>query len=317
MLQARRTVSEKRAALRAGLAGEGLVRLPGAHDPLVAMLIERKGFEGVYISGGAFSASLGLPDIGLTTLSEVAQHAARIARVTDLPVLADADTGFGAPLNVARTVQLFEDAGVAGIHIEDQVNPKRCGHLDGKEVVDTRTATRRITGAIAARRDPEFVIAARTDIRGVADLPTTIARVRALAAAGADVIFPEALTSLAEFEAVVAAVNVPVLANITEFGKSELFSHDGLKAAGVRAAIHPVSSLRIAMGAVDRALDALDTHGTLATQVPAMLTRAELYDLLDYAGYAAFDEGVFTFDLANNENGQGPHLPSGHTEPAR
>jgi len=265
------------------------------------MLIQRMGFEGIYVSGGALSASLGLPDIGLTTLSEVAAHAARIARTTDVPVLVDADTGFGEPLNAARTVQVLEDAGVCALHLEDQVNPKRCGHLDGKEVVDTAAAARRVAAAVAARRDPDLLIVARTDIRGVAPIEAVVRRARALAEAGADVIFPEALHSPAEFEAVTAAVDVPVMANITEFGKAELFSHDVLRRAGVRIAIHPVSSLRLAMAAVRRSLEVLRDEGTLYGELPHMLTRSELYDLLDYAGYAAFDERILGFEASEGD----------------
>ncbi|GMA92077.1 hypothetical protein GCM10025869_26060 [Homoserinibacter gongjuensis] len=167
MLHAQSTASAKRQALRARLASGELVRMPGAFTPLSAKLIEEKGFEGVYISGAVLSAELGLPDIGLTTLTEVAQRGGQIARMTELPTLIDADTGFGEPMNVARTVQVLEDAGVSGLHLEDQVNPKRCGHLDGKAVVDEATALKRIRAAVEARRDPEFLIMARTDIRGV------------------------------------------------------------------------------------------------------------------------------------------------------
>ena len=221
-------------------------------------------------------------------------------QVEGVDALVDADTGFGEPMNVARSVQVLEDAGVAGLHLEDQVNPKRCGHLDGKQVVDETTAVKRIRAAVKARRDPDFLIMARTDIRGVEDLPATIDRLKALVDAGADAVFPEALTSLDEFAAVRAAIDVPILANMTEFGRSELFPHARLRDVGVNIVIHPVSLLRLAMGAAERGLEALKAEGTLAGLVPEMQTRARLYDLLDYAGTAAFDEGVFTFDLANN-----------------
>jgi methylisocitrate lyase len=300
MLHATPTPSEKRRAFRAGLASGRLLRAPGAFNPLSAMLIERHGFEGVYVSGAVLAADLGLPDIGLTTLTEVAQRAGQIARVTSLPALVDADTGFGEPMNVARTVQIMEDAGVAGIHIEDQVNPKRCGHLDGKEVVDEATALQRIRAAVAGRRDPDFLIMARTDIRGVEGMTAAVDRAKALVDAGADALFPEAMASLEEFAAIRAAVDVPILANMTEFGKSELFTHAQLEAVGVNLVIHPVSLLRLAMGSADRALAELDAEGTLQGQVPHMQTRADLYDLVDYAGYQSFDAGVFTFDLANN-----------------
>jgi methylisocitrate lyase len=246
------------------------------------------------------SADLGLPDIGLTSLTEVAGRSQQIARVTALPALVDADTGFGEPMNVARSIQVLEDAGVAGMHLEDQVNPKRCGHLDGKQVVGEETAVKRIRAAVQARRDPDFLIMARTDIRGVEGLPATIDRLKALVDAGADAVFPEALASLEEFAAVRAAIDVPILANMTEFGRSDLFPHSALADVGVNLVIHPVSLLRLAMGAAERGLGELRATGSLQAVVPEMQTRARLYDLLDYAGTTAFDEGVFTFDLTGN-----------------
>jgi methylisocitrate lyase len=302
MLHTTVTPSQKRQAFRAGLASGTIQRFPGAFTPLTAPLIEEKGFEGVYISGGVMANELGLPDIGLTTLTEVAQRGAQISHLTDLPTLIDGDTGFGEPMNVARTIQLLEDAGISGVHIEDQVNPKRCGHLDGKEVVDESTAVNRIRAAVQARRDPDFVIMARTDIRGVEGLEAATERAKALADAGADVIFAEAMADLSEFEAMRAAVDVPILANMTEFGKSELFTVQQLQDVGVNMVIFPVSLLRIAMGAIERGLDALAEEGSLQSQVPTMQTRARLYELVDYAGYASFDDGVYTFDLTNNRN---------------
>lgn len=297
MLYSKTTAAQKRIDLRAALATGELLRFPGAFNPVSAKLIEDKGFEGVYISGAVLAADLGLPDIGLTTLSEVAGRGQQIARMTDLPALIDADTGFGEPMNVARTVQALEDAGVAGLHIEDQVNPKRCGHLDGKAVVDLETSTKRIRAAVQARRDPNLLIMARTDIRAVDGLQAAIDRAKALVDAGADAIFPEAMADLAEFEAVRAAVDVPILANMTEFGKSELFSTQQLADIGVNIVIYPVSLLRIAMGAAERGLDALVAEGSLKSQVPTMQTRARLYELLDYEAYNAFDTSVFNFTV--------------------
>lgn len=300
MLHSHTTPSAKRRAFRAALSSSPILRLPGAFNPLSARLIQEKGFEGVYVSGAVISADLGLPDIGLTTLTEVSERAGQIARVVDLPVLVDADTGFGEPMNIARTVQIFEDAGVAGIHLEDQVNPKRCGHLDGKAVVDEPTALRRIRAAVDARRDPDFLIMARTDIRAIDGLDAAADRAKKLVNAGADAIFPEAMTSLQEFAAMRAAVDVPILANMTEFGKSELFTVEQLADVGVDLVIFPVSLLRIAMGAAERALDTLAAEGSLESQVVQMQTRARLYELLDYERYAQFDSGVATFDLRNN-----------------
>ncbi|HUX03896.1 MAG TPA: methylisocitrate lyase [Acidimicrobiales bacterium] len=289
------TAHEKRASLRAGLATGDLLVLPGAFNSLSAMLIQRKGFDGVYVSGAAVAADLGLPDIGLTTLSELAGRSAQIARMTNLPVLVDADTGFGEVLNVARSVQILEDAGVAGLHIEDQVNPKRCGHLDGKQVVDEATALQRVRSAVSARRDPDLLIMARTDIRAVSGLEAALDRARALVDAGADAIFPEALEDLGEFEAMRAAVDVPLLANMTEFGKSELFTNRQLADVGMNMVIYPVSLLRLAMGAASRALDVLLDEGSLSSVLDQMQDRYDLYDLLDYGSYAHYDSSVYNF----------------------
>jgi methylisocitrate lyase len=297
MLYSTVTPAEKRAALRAALATGELLRFPGAFNPLSARLIADKGFEGVYISGAVIAADLGLPDIGLTTLTEVAQRAQQISRLTDLPSLVDADTGFGEPMNVARTVQTLEDAGVAGLHIEDQVNPKRCGHLDGKAVVDSDTAIKRIKAAVSARRDPNLLIMARTDIRAIDGLQVAIDRAKQLVDAGADAIFPEAMANLEEFEAVRAAVDVPILANMTEFGKSELFTTQQLADIGINIVIYPVSLLRVGMGAAERALDTLVAEGSLNSEVAGMQTRARLYELLDYESYNTFDTSVFNFQV--------------------
>lgn len=297
MLYATTTPAQKRETLRARLASGELLRFPGAFNPLSARLIERRGFEGVYISGAVLAADLGLPDIGLTTLTEVAGRSEQIARMTDLPAIVDADTGFGEPMNVARTIQTLENAGLAGAHIEDQVNPKRCGHLDGKSVVDADTAVQRIRAAVDARRDPNFLIMARTDIRAIEGLDAAIDRAKALVDAGADAIFPEAMRDLGEFEAMRSALDVPVLANMTEFGKSELFSTEQLRSAGINIVIWPVSLLRLAMGAADRALDDLDQKGHLRDRLDEMQHRADLYDLIDYEGYNHFDAGVFNFHI--------------------
>lgn len=297
MLFSTTTPEAKRTALREMLAGPRTVRFPGAYTPLSTKLIQEQGFDGVYISGAVLANELGFPDIGLTALPEVTQRAGQIARVTDLPCLVDADTGFGEPMNVARTVQELENAGLAGCHIEDQFNPKRCGHLDGKNVVDLPTAVQRIRAAAEARRDPNFLIMARTDIRGVDGLDAATDRARALVDAGADAIFPEAMADLTEFEAMRAAVDVPILANMTEFGKSQLFTADQLQEVGVNMIIYPVTLMRAALGAMERVLDTIRTDGTQEAAVPDMLTRARLYDLVDYNGYNQFDSGVFDFEV--------------------
>lgn len=295
MLYATGTAASKRQRLRAELASGRLLRFPGAFNPLSARLVEREGFEGVYVSGAVLAADLGLPDVGLTTLTEVAGRSQQVARVTELPTIVDADTGFGEPMNVARTIQTLEDAGLAGCHIEDQVNPKRCGHLDGKQVVDLGTAVQRIRAAVDARRDPDFLVMARTDVRAVDGLDAAVDRAKALVDAGADAIFPEAMGTLAEFEAVRAAVDVPVLANMTEFGKSELFTTAQLADVGINIVIFPVSLLRIAMGAAQRALATLRDEGTLQSLLGEMQHRSELYELIDYESYNRFDASIFTY----------------------
>ena len=297
MLYSTITPAEKRVKLRAALATGQLLRFPGAFNPLSAKLIQDKGFEGVYISGAVLAADLGLPDIGLTTLTEVAGRGQQISRITDLPTLIDADTGFGEPMNVARTVQSLEDAGVTGLHIEDQVNPKRCGHLDGKAVVGADVAAKRIRAAVDARRDPNLLIMARTDIRAVDGLPAAIDRAKQLVDAGADAIFPEAMVDLAEFEAIRTAVDVPILANMTEFGKSELFTTQQLAGVGINIVIFPVSLLRIAMGAAERGLETIAREGSLNSEVAGMQTRARLYELLDYESYNTFDTSVYNFQV--------------------
>ncbi|HEY8293817.1 MAG TPA: methylisocitrate lyase [Micrococcaceae bacterium] len=303
MLYAPTTAAAKREAFRAGLASGRLLQFPGAFNPLSAKLIQDKGFDGVYISGAVVAADLGLPDIGLTTLTEVAGRARQIARMTDLPALVDADTGFGEAMNVARTVQEFEDAGLAGCHIEDQINPKRCGHLDGKAVVELGTATQRLRSAADARRDPNFLLMARTDIRAVDGLDAAIDRAKALVDAGADAIFPEAMRDLSEFEAIRRAVDVPLLANMTEFGKSELFSARELEDIGINMVIYPVTLLRSAMGAAERTLDTIRTAGTQQPEVGLMQTRARLYELVDYEGYNRFDTAVFNFQVPGTGTG--------------
>ncbi len=301
MLYSHTTPAQKREAFRTALKPGAALQFPGTFTPLSAKLIQEQGFDGAYISGGVLANELGLPDVGLTTLTEVAQRGAQIARVTDLPCLIDADTGFGEPMNVARTVQEFEDAGLAGTHIEDQFNPKRCGHLDGKNMVDLDTAVKRIAAAADARRDPNFLLMARTDLRGVDTLGATIERIKALVDAGADAIFPEALKDLGEFEKVAEAIDVPILANMTEFGKSELFTREQLANAGVAMIIYPVTSLRSAMGAIERTLATIKAEGTQEAAVPDMLTRSRLYELVDYEGYNRFDNGIFNFRVPTTD----------------
>lgn len=297
MLHTTSTPKEKRQAFRSGLASGKLQRFPGAFSPLSAMLIEDQGFDGVYISGAVLSADLGLPDIGLTTLSEVSQRGHQIARVTDLPSLIDVDTGFGEPMNAARTVRMLEDLGLAGCHIEDQVNPKRCGHLDNKAVVETAEMVRRIKAAASARRDPDFVLCARTDARAIEGLDAAIERAKAYLDAGADMIFAEAMADEREFEAFRRAISAPILANMTEFGKSKLLSARTLQNLGINMAIYPVTLLRLAMASAEVGLKTIQIEGSQASIVERMQSRARLYELLGYQDYNQFDTGVFNFCL--------------------
>ncbi len=303
MLGATEPASARRAALREALGSARLLRFPGAFDALSALAIAQAGFDGVYVSGAVVAAGLGLPDIGLTTATEVAGRTHEIARVTSLPVLADADTGFGEPMNVARTVQALEDAGAAGCHIEDQVMPKRCGHLDGKSVVGAGEMARRVRAAIEARRDAAFVVCARTDARAVEGLAPAIERAKAYVDAGADMVFPEALADESEFAAFRAAIDVPILANMTEFGKTPLLPAATLESLGVDLVIYPVTLLRLAMGAVEAGLREIRDSGSQRALVGAMQTRARLYELLDYAAYNVFDGGLFDFTVASGGTG--------------
>jgi methylisocitrate lyase len=299
LLGATASAANKRAAFRTGLDSGRLQRFPGAFSPLVAKLVAELGFEGVYVSGAVLSADLGLPDIGLTTLTEVTARGAQIAAVTDLPTLIDADTGFGEPMSAARTVTVLEDVGLAGCHLEDQVNPKRCGHLDGKAVVETAEMVRRLRAAVAARRDPNFVVCARTDAAAIEGLPAAIDRARCYADAGADLIFTEALADAGEFERFRAAVDIPLLANMTEFGKSPLLNVQQLTDIGYNAVIYTVTTLRLAMFAVEAGLREIDSAGTQSGLLDRMQHRSRLYELLRYADYNQFDDEIFSYSTGS------------------
>jgi methylisocitrate lyase len=270
------------------------VMIPGVFNALTARIAERLGFEAVYLSGGALSAGwAGVPDIGLLTLNDFAEQAAVLARATSLPLLCDADTGFGEAVNVARTVRLYEDAGAAGLHLEDQVLPKRCGHLSGKALVDAATMSAKVRAAVASRRDPDFVVVARTDARSVEGFDAAVARARAYRDAGADLIFPEALESPDEFARFAAAVPAPLLANMTEFGRSPLLDFAQLGALGYRAVIYPLTAFRAAMRAAEDALRLLRDTGSQRGALDQMQTRAELYDLIGYHDWEARDRAYF------------------------
>lgn len=274
------TASHKRAQFRDKLKSGKLLVMPGAFSPLSAMLIEKKKFDGVYISGSVMSNDLGYPDIGLTTLSEVANRGRQIARAVSIPSLIDIDTGFGEPMNVTRTVQEMIEMGICGGHLEDQMNPKRCGHLDNKSLVSTEDMVKKIQAAERGKKlDSNFLIMARTDARASEGLDAAISRAKSYVDAGAEAIFPEALQDQKEFEAFRKAINVPLLANMTEFGKSRLLTQKELSSLGFNIVIYPVTTLRLAMKAVDVGLDQIIKDGTQENIVPDMQTRKELYEL--------------------------------------
>ena len=297
MLLSKLGAAEKRARLREKLEGRHIVRAPGAFSPLVAMEIENCGFEAVYVSGAVLSADLGLPDIGLTTLSEVAARAEQIARVTDLPTIVDCDTGFGEPMSVARTIRLMEERGIAALHLEDQVTPKRCGHLDGKAIIPVADMVRRIKAAVDSRRDANTVIIARSDAYAVEGLAAMIERANLYAQAGADIIFAEALFDEQDWHQAKRQINCLLLANMTEFGKSDLLSAAQLEELGVSVVIYPVTMLRLAMAAACSGLHEIAATGTQRKLLDRMQTRQELYDLLRYEDYNQYDQRLYNFKL--------------------
>jgi methylisocitrate lyase len=269
------------------------IAIPGVFNALVAKMAERLGHEAVYLSGGALSAAFGVPDVGLLSLSEFVNEARTIARATKLPLLCDADTGFGEALNVERTVQLFEEAGVAGIHLEDQELPKRCGHLSGKSLVGAEAMAAKLRAAVAARRNADFVIIARTDARGVFGMDEAIRRAKLYLDAGADAIFPEALESPDEFASFARAVPAPLLANNTEFGRSPNLTVEAFGALGYSMVLFPLTAFRAALKSAHDTLADLKSLGHQRDRLAQMLTRAELYDLLGYKDYETRDRAYF------------------------
>jgi len=276
------TKKSKAARLRE-LIAQDCVMLPGVPNAAMALQVERTGFDAVYISGaGMANATAGVPDIGLLSMTEVVRLAGYVANAVAIPAIVDADTGFGGAENVARTVCELEKAGLAGCHIEDQEFPKRCGHLAGKSIVDVHEMIARIKAAVAARRDQHFMIIARTDARAVEDFDRTVERAGKYLAAGADAIFPEALQSAEEFRDFAREIDLPLLANMTEFGKGPLLTFEQLGDFGYRMVIFPQSAFRVSMKASEEFFAALKRTGTQSDWIHKMQTRQELYDLLDY-----------------------------------
>lgn len=291
---------EKRKNLKEGLKSGKLLKFPGAFSPLVAKLIEDIGFDGVYISGAVLSNELGYPDIGLTTLTEVSQRGRQISRVTNLPSIIDIDTGFGEAMSAARTVTELEDLGLAGCHIEDQVNPKRCGHLDNKTIVPVADMVRKVRACANAKSDENFIVMARTDAAASEGLDKAIDRAKAYVDAGADMIFPEAMRNESDFEAFRKAIDVPLLANMTEFGKSKILDDKQLSELGYNMVIYPVTTLRLAMFHVENSLREIKEKGTQVDLLEKMQHRKRLYELVDYESYNTFDQNIFNFKLGES-----------------
>jgi methylisocitrate lyase len=274
------------ARLREAVESERPLQLVGAVNAFSALLAERSGFKAIYLSGaGVANASLGVPDLGITSLNDVCEDVRRITSATALPLLVDADTGWGAAFNIARTTSELTKAGAAGMHLEDQVAAKRCGHRPGKQLVSSGEMQDRIKAAVDARTDRQFVVMARTDAHAVEGQQAALERAAAYIEAGADMIFAEALTSLGEYRQFSAAVRVPLLANITEFGKTPLFTRDELHAAGVRIVLYPLSAFRAAARASLEVYTAIRRDGTQKSVLDRMQTRAELYEVLRYHDY--------------------------------
>ncbi|HZC67506.1 MAG TPA: methylisocitrate lyase [Nitrospirales bacterium] len=279
------------------LIARGTLVMPGAFNALTAMQIESAGFDAVYVSGAGIAAAQGLPDIGLLSMAEVVADAGTIAQAVTIPALADADTGYGPPLSVMRTVEAFEQAGLAGIHLEDQESPKKCGHLPDKRLVSVAEMAQKIGAAVEARRDPDFLIVARTDARAVEGLDGAVKRARAYVDAGADAIFPEALESAEEFKAFAQAlkkdgVTVPLVANMTEFGKTPYLTVKEFEALGYRLVLFPVTAQRVAAKAIEAMLEELKRLGTQQRSLDKMQTRQQLYELLRYADYEKRDDDI-------------------------
>ena len=293
----RKPSSLVRADFRKALASGRLLRMPGAFSPFIVSIISELGFDGVYISGAGVANDLGYPDIGLTTLSEVSQRGAAISRMSDLPTLIDIDTGFGEPMNAARTIEVMESAGLSGCHMEDQINPKRCGHLDNKGLVETSAMTLKLRAASRAKKDSNFLLMARTDARASEGLNGAIERAKAYVDAGADAIFPEALENDGEFEQFRKAIKVPLLANMTEFGKSKLLNASQLEKLGYNLVIYPMTGFRLAMKAVEDGFREIQKLGSQESLLEKMQTRARLYELVRYKEYNQFDQDTFNFSL--------------------
>ncbi len=294
----KKKTKEKRLDFVKKLKKNRILRVPGAYNPLTAKLIEKIGYDAVYVSGGVMSNDLGYPDIGLTTLKDVSNRSMQIARVTNLPTIVDIDTGFKS---CKKTIQTFEKVGVSAVHIEDQIDQKRCGHLDNKELISAKKMAKKIKECVSARKDKNFKIIARSDARNVEGLDKMIDRCKSYIDAGAEIIFPEALKDEKEFEIVRKKLNSYLLANMTEFGKSKLLNFKKLEDIGFNVVIYPVTTQRLAMKNVEDGLRAIFEDGHQNNIIDKMQTRKRLYDLVDYEKYNSLDERIYNFNTEGHE----------------
>ncbi len=289
---------QKRIDLNTKLKSNKILRVPGAYNPLTAKLIEEIGYDAVYVSGGVMANDLGFPDIGLTTLQDVSTRSYLISRVTNLPTIVDIDTGFKS---CKETIETFEEFGVAAVHLEDQIEQKRCGHLDNKELISKEKMIDKIKECVSARKDKNFKIIARSDAKSVEGIDGMIDRCKAYVDAGAEVIFPEALKDEKEFELVRKSLDCYLLANMTEFGKSKLLNYKQLENLGYNIVIYPVSTQRLAMKNVEDGLRAIFADGHQNNIIDKMQTRKRLYDLVEYEKYNALDEKIYNFNTDGHE----------------
>ena len=275
-----------------------ILRVPGAYNPLTAKLIEEIGYDAVYVSGGVMSNDLGYPDIGLTTLNDVSSRSKQIARVTNLPTIVDIDTGFK---NCIKTIETFEKNGITAVHIEDQIDQKRCGHLDNKELISQKKMVKKIKDCVKARKDKNFKIIARSDAKSVEGIDKMLDRCKAYIDAGAEIIFPEALANEKEFEIVRKSLDSYLLANMTEFGKSKILDYKVLENLGFNIVIYPVTTQRLAMKSVEDGLRAIFADGHQNNLIGKMQTRKRLYDLVEYEKYNSLDEKIYNFNTEGHE----------------
>jgi len=294
----KKKIKEKRKDFVKKLKSGKILRVPGAYNPLTAKLIEEIGYDAVYVSGGVMSNDLGYPDIGLTTLEDVSNRSKQIARVTNLPTIVDIDTGFKS---CKKTIKTFEKVGVTAVHLEDQIEQKRCGHLDNKELISIKKMVKKISECVKSRKDKNFKIIARSDAKSVEGLDQMIDRCKAYIDSGAEIIFPEALHDEKEFEKVRKSLNCYLLANMTEFGKTKLLNYKQLENLGYNIVIYPVTTQRLAMKNVEDGLRAIFADGHQNNVIDKMQTRKRLYDLVEYEKYNSLDEKIYNFSTEGHE----------------